>query len=71
MPADLPLRHAPDELSPRGVAFGTELNACLSGIVQTFVVEDVATDVPSGVVGVAVEGRGGHGGRFVHESKIL
>ena len=54
--SDLSVSHAADELFPRGLPRGTELNTCLCGVVQELIVADPEGGVPSFVVCPTVHG---------------
>jgi len=55
-PTDLPVSHAAHELIPRGLALG-ELDTCLSGVVEEFIVANPEGSVPGFVVCPAVHDR--------------
>jgi hypothetical protein len=59
---DLPFGHAANELLPRGLPGGTELNTRLSGVVKKFIVANPEGSIP-GLVGcpTVVSGEGGSG----------
>ena len=59
-PTDLPITHAADELSPWGVVFVAELDACPSGVVQELIVADPEGCIPCFVVCPTVVGGCGH-----------
>ena len=58
VPADLTLGHAADELLPRSLPRGAELNAGFGRVVEELVVLNPESHVPGLVVGPAVVGRG-------------
>ena len=62
MATDLPVSHAADELIPGGLVIRAELDTCLSGVVEEFIVADPQGSIP-GLVGcpTVVSGEGGSG----------
>ena len=60
MASDLSVHHAADELLPGGLPWGTELNTCLCGVVEEFVVADPQGGIPGFVVCPTVVGSGAH-----------